>query len=71
MADKAYRPPELFPEEELDAARKRSGPRWSAIWLPLVPVIALVAAGMIYWLATTTDTNRIFGPSVAEHSTAR
>ena len=37
----------------------------------LVPVIALVAGGIVYWLAHTTDTNETFGPTIAEHSTSK
>ena len=42
--------------------------KWSEIWLPLIPVVALLIGAAIYWLATTTDTNKIFGRAVAEHS---
>lgn len=45
--------------------------KWRKIWIPLVPVIALIVGTGIYWLATTTDTNKIFGRTVAEHSPSK
>ena len=68
MTNKAYEPPEMIPEDELEAARNRTRRSWDHILLPLVPVIALIIGAAIYWFATTTDTNKIFGPSVAERS---
>jgi hypothetical protein len=67
----AYRAPEMISEEKLRAAREEARRSWSVNLMPLVPVVALLIGAAIYWLATTTDTNKIFGPSVAEHSTSK
>ena len=67
--NKAYQAPEMITEDQLRAAREKSRSAWSTILLPLVPVVALIVGGVIYWLATTSDTNKIFGP-VAERSTS-
>ena len=67
----AYRAPEMISEEKLRAAREEARRSWSVNLIPLVPVVALLIGAAIYWIATTTDTNKIFGPSVAEHSSKR
>ena len=61
--------PEMITEDRLRVLREESRRAWSTILLPLVPVVALVIGVAITWLATTSDTNKIFGPSVAERST--
>jgi paraquat-inducible protein B len=68
MTDKAaYRAPEMISEEELRAAREKSRRTWSVQLLPLVPVVALLVGAGLYWLATTTDTKKFFGPAFAQH----
>ena len=67
--NKAYQAPEMITEDQLRAVREKSRSAWSTILLPMVPVVALIVGGVIYWLATTSDTNKIFGPSIAEHAT--
>jgi hypothetical protein len=68
MTDKtAYRAPEMISEDELRTAREKSQRSWSVQLLPLIPVVALLVGAGLYWLATTTDTNRIFGPTYAQH----
>ena len=67
--NKAYQAPEMITEDQLRAVREKSRSAWSTILLPMVPVVALIVGGVIYWLATTSDTNKIFGP-VAERSTS-
>ena len=63
--------PEMITEERLRVLREKSRRAWSTLLLPLVPVVALVVGAAIYWLATTSDTNKIFGPSIAEQSSTR
>jgi hypothetical protein len=70
MTHSPYEAPEMIPEAEFVEAREQLRERRRIVGAVFV-VIALVAAGMVYWLATTTDTNKIFGPTVAEHSTSK
>ena len=68
MSNKAaYRAPEMISEDELRAAREKSRRSWDVHLLPLIPVAALVVGAGLYWLATTTDTNKLFGPTFAQH----
>jgi hypothetical protein len=55
------------PESELQARREKS-PIRSPSLLPLVLIVALAIGAGIYWLATATDTNKIFGPMIAAQS---
>jgi hypothetical protein len=63
----AYRAPEMISEDELRAAREKLRRSWGVQLLPLIPVVALVVGAGLYWLATTTDTNKFFGPTFAQH----
>ena len=63
----AYRAPEMISEDELRVVREKSRRSWSVHLLPLVPVVALLVGAGLYWLATTTDTNKFFGPTFAQH----
>jgi hypothetical protein len=67
----AYRAPEMISEDELRVAREKLRRSWSVQLLPLIPVVALLVGAGLYWLATTTDTNKIFGPIFAQHSANR
>jgi hypothetical protein len=42
----------MISEDELRAARAQSRRAWSMQLLPLVPVVALVLAAGVYWVAT-------------------
>ena len=50
--NKAYQAPEMITEDQLRAVREKSRSAWSTILLPMVPVVALIVGGVIYWLAT-------------------
>ena len=63
--------PEMITEDQLRVLREKSRQAWSTILLPLVPIVALVIGVAISWLATTSDTNKMFGPSTAEQSSTR
>jgi len=68
MTDKAaYRAPEMISEDELRAAREKLRRSWGVQLLPLIPVVALVVGAGLYWLTTTTDTSKFFGPTFAQH----
>jgi hypothetical protein len=72
MTDKAaYRAPEMISEDELRAAREKSRRSWRVNLLPLILVVALLVGAGLYWLATTTDTSKIFGPTFAQRSSDR
>jgi paraquat-inducible protein B len=66
-----YRAPEMMSDDELRTAGEKSRRSWNASLLLLVPIIALVLGAGLYWLAATTDTNNIFGPTFAEYSSGR
>jgi hypothetical protein len=57
----------MVSEEKLRAAREEARRSWSVNLISLVPVVALLIGAATYWLATTTDTNKFFGPTFAQH----